>query len=78
MKLYQVSAIIQNEYNPKPWLYTTGKEELNLSKIIEVVDYIRERNTALSMWIDVYDEDNNKQTIFHECYVNCFGQINEV
>ena len=30
----------------------------------------------LSAWVDVFDEDNIKHIVFHECYINAFGEKN--
>lgn len=75
MKLYWVSAIIQNKDDRKPWLCAMYDGELSLNKAIDVVARIKENNTVLSVWIDVYDENNIKQTVFHECYINAFGDV---
>lgn len=73
MNLYGVSAIIQNKDNKKPWLCAMNEGELSLDKAMELIARIKERNNVISVWIDVFDENNVKQTIFHECYIDAFG-----
>lgn len=74
-KLYLVSAIIQNKGDKKPWLCTMNNRVLSLDKAKKVIAYMRKNNTVLSAWVDVFNEDNNKQTVFHECYINVFGDL---
>lgn len=77
MGLYWVSAIIQNEGNKKPWLCAMSEGELSLEKAMDVVAFTKENHTVLSIWVDTFDENNVKQTVFHECYINAFGDISK-
>lgn len=78
MKLYWVSAIIQNQFDTRPWLCAMSQGELSLDKAMEVVANTTENNTVLSIWIDVFDENNIKQTVFHECYIDGFGYRTDI
>ena len=73
MKLYWVSAIIQNKGNAKPWLLAISEGELTLDAAQKVVDFIKDNHNVLSIWIDTFDENNKKQVVFHECYIDAFG-----
>lgn len=75
MKLYWVSAIIQDNADKRPRLLTMSEGELSFKKAMEIVTRIKEHHTALSVWIDVFDENNIKQTVFHECYIDAFGAV---
>lgn len=75
MKLYWVSAIIQNKGDQKPWLLAMSEGELSLEKAMEIVNRVKEDHTVLSVWIDVFDENNTKQTVFHECFIDAFGTV---
>ena len=75
MELYWVSVIIQNGYNTRPWLCTMNEGETSLDKAMETVGRLKESHTILSAWIDVFDENNIKQTVFHECYIDYLGHI---
>ena len=59
--------------------YTVGKikeyERTSIDKAKEVVNHLKENHTVLSVWIDTFDENNNKTTVFHDCYINAFGNI---
>ena len=72
MKLYWVSGIIQNNVNELPWLCAISEGELTLDKAKEVLNIMRKNHNVLSAWIDVFDENNVKQTVFHECYIDIF------
>lgn len=75
MKLYWVSAIIQNQDDSKPWLCEMTDSEVRLENAMETIAKIKNDHNVLSAWIDVFDENNVKQTIFHECYIDIFGDI---
>ena len=75
MKLYWVSAIVQNKGDQKPWLLAMSEGELSLEKATEVVARIKEDHTVLSAWVDLFDENDCKQTVFHECYIDAFGTV---
>lgn len=75
MKLYWVSAIIQDKDDKKPWLCAAYSGKLSLDEALEVIDYTKESHIVLSAWIDVFDKNLNKQTVFHECYIDVFGNV---
>ena len=73
MKLYWVSAIIQNTFDRKPWLCAISEGESSLEKAMESIARLKESHNVISVWIDMFDENDVKQTIFHECYIDAFG-----
>lgn len=75
MMLYWVSAIIQNKGNVKPTLLALNDGYPSLEAAMRDVVHIKNDNTVLSMWVDAFDKDNNKQTVFHECYLDAFGTV---
>ena len=75
MKTYWMSAIVWNEGCRKPWLLAMANCQLSLEKAMEEVAHVKATFTVLSAWIDMLDENDIKQTVFHECYVNAFGDI---
>lgn len=75
MKLYWVSAIIQNKGDDKPWLCAMTDSEIRLEDAMESISKARANHNVLSAWVDVFDENNVKQTIFHECYIDAFGNL---
>lgn len=70
MKLYWVSAIIQNKTDSKPWLLAVNESVLTLEEAMEMIGFINQNHTTLSAWVDVFDENNIKETVFHKCYIN--------
>ena len=74
--LYWVSAIVKNEGDGEPCLIAMSDGEINKDKAIENIAWLKENYTVLSAWIDVFDKNNVKQTVFHECYVDAFGKVN--
>lgn len=75
MKLYFTSAIIQSRSGGRPCLLAMSEGELCLEKAMEKIDSARKHYTVLSAWIDAFDENNKKETVFHECYINAFGDM---
>ena len=74
-KLYWVSAIVKNNTDVKPWLCAMTEGERNEDEAIEIISRLKEIHTVLSAWIDVFDENGNKKTIYHDCYVDVFGNL---
>ena len=77
MALYYVSAIIQNEGDAKPWLCAMTDSVISLENAMEVIARARTNHNVLSAWIDMFDENNVKQTVFYECYIDILGNINK-
>ena len=75
METYWVSAIILNDGDKKPWLLTYGSCQLSLKMAMKEIAQVKSTFTTLSAWVDMFDEKNIKQTVFHECYINAFGDI---
>ena len=75
VKLYWVSAIVEHDGDKKPCLLSINQAELGLDKAMEVVERIKKDYTVLSIWIDVFDKQDVKSTVYHECYLNAFGDI---
>lgn len=78
MKLYWVSMIIQDGEGRRPWLCAFTDGISSLSVAIGRISIMREHHEVLTAWIDVFDEHNNKSTIFHECYVDVLGNVEKV
>ena len=74
MKEYWVSLIIQND-NERPWLCAFTDSVTSLSVAIDKIAIMREHHNVITAWIDIFDERNNKSTIFHECYIDVLGNI---
>lgn len=75
METYWVSAIVLNDGDKKPRLLAYGSCQLSLKMAMKEIEQVKALFTTLSAWVDMFDENNVKQTVFHECYVNAFGDI---
>lgn len=75
MEFYWVSAIVQNEHDSRAWCLGLSDSVIGMEAAMEAVNKLRTNYTVLSAWIDVYDENHVKHTVFHECYVNCLGFV---
>lgn len=67
--MFWVSVIIQDEGNTKPWLCAISTAQNTLEQAKNVIEHKRNSHNVLSAWIDIFDENDNKQTVFHECYM---------
>lgn len=74
---YWVSVLIQNSENSKPWLSRVSDSCSNLSEAIEVIEKIRNNYRVLSAWVNTYSENKVKSTVYHECYVDTLGNLNQ-
>lgn len=74
-KLYWVSGIFQDNAAEKPWLCAISEGELTLDRAYMVLDFMKKNHKVLSAWIDTFDENNVKETVFHECYIDSFGYV---
>ena len=75
MGLYWVSLIIQDAENSKPWLSSMSSGCVSLEEAMKTIERGRNNYRVLSAWVDVFDENNAKITMFHECYVNVVGKV---
>lgn len=73
MKGYFVSAIIFDEEDEKPWKLEIHEPSQSLPGAHDMIRLIRESYNTLSVWIDELGESNNIRTIYHRCYIDCFG-----
>lgn len=76
MKQYWVSAIIQNDEDKRAWLCAMNDSVCSIEQAMETINRARANHTVLSAWVDTFDENNDKETVFHECYVNIVGHVN--
>ena len=72
---YWVSLLIQDDEKSKPYLISMTDSVLYLKDAMEIIERGRNNYRVLSAWIDVFDENNAKITIFHECYVNVVVKV---
>ena len=67
--MYWVSAIIFNKGDIEPWLCAISTAQDTLEQAKDELEFIRENHNVLFGWIDTFDENDIKQTVFHECYM---------
>lgn len=75
MKFYWVSLLIQDNEHSRPWLSAMTSSCVNIEEAMNTIRKGRENYRVLSAWIDTFDENNKKQTVFHECYVDAVGNV---
>lgn len=73
--LYWVSLLIQDTPNSKPRLISISDGYTNFDDAIKAIKNSRNNYRTLSAWIDIYDENMNVFTIYHECFVNAIGTV---
>lgn len=72
---YWVSLLIQDDEKSKPYLISMTDSAAHLKDAIEIIERARKNYRVLSAWVDAFDENNSKITMFHECYVNVVGKV---
>ena len=77
LTFYWVSLLIQDNEHSEPWLAAMTDSCISMKEAMDDVNKGRENYRVLSAWIDTFDEDNKKTTVFHECYVGGIGKVHE-
>ena len=72
---YWVSALVQGPNEPRAWLLSSTTSETTLKAAKDKILYMRSSYTVLSAWIDTFDSNNKKKTVYHECNVDTFGNV---
>lgn len=75
MTLYWVSFLVQEKEDTKPWCLPITDSCLSLDEAMKVIETVRHDHRVLSVWIDIFDNNKNKTTVFHECYVDFVGNV---
>lgn len=78
MTLYWVSCIIFDKGDRAPWKCSAYSSVTSYEEAMKLIDTYRKNHSVLSAWVDIFDSDMNKYTVFHECYVDALGNIKEV
>lgn len=73
--LFWVSLIIQEDEKTKPWLCSKSTGFLTIEEAHKEIQFMKENYRVLSAWIDIHNNEE-KKTVFHECYIDTFGNIN--
>lgn len=69
VSLHWVSAIVMNESDRKPWLCSMTEGYTDFKTAMRVVEKLTSNYTVLTAWIELVDVENNKDIVFHECYL---------
>ena len=70
--------IIQNEHDKRAWLCPIAESVCDTNEAEDLILKARKQFTVLSAWIDIFDEDGVKETVYHECYVNPLGMVRRI
>ena len=73
--LYWVSFLVQDSETSRPWVCSLSTGCTSLKDAMIAISNGRNNYRVLSAWVDVFDENNAKITMFHECYVNVVGKV---
>ena len=69
--------IILDTENSKPWLSAISCGCVSLEEAMKTIKRERDNYRVLCAWIDTFDENNYKSTVFHECYVDAIGNVRQ-
>lgn len=71
---YWASGIAFDEKNDKkPWLWFCSTCNLSLEEAMETIKKAKENFGLVSAWVDAYDKNDKKTTVYHECFIDSFG-----
>lgn len=68
MQLFWVSCLIQHPDADIPALCAMSDPCTSLEEAQAIVEKMKKRYTTHAAWIDTYDKQHNKTTVFHEYY----------
>lgn len=72
--LYWTNFIMKSYEDGKPRLCASYDGCLTLDEAMHNIEKQRKNYIVLSAWIDTF-ENGEKKTIFHECYLDCMGNV---
>ena len=78
MKQFWVSIIMQNPDDKQARRCSMSDSVPNIEEAKIAIEVARKNFTVLSAWVDVFDENNVKETVLHECYIDAFGKVEKV
>ena len=78
MTLYWVSCIIFDKGDGAPWMCSAYSSVTSYNEAMRLIDTYRKNHRVLSAWIDIFDSDRIKKTVYHESYVDALGNVKEV
>lgn len=71
---YWASGIVYDEKNDKkPWLWFCSSGELTIESAMKQIELAKQNYNLINAWIDVYDEKDDKITVYNECFIDSFG-----
>lgn len=76
-KVYWVTAILLDEVNQRPMSLVIGDCTSSIEEAKSIIQCARSNYTVYSAWVDTLNENKEKITVFHECYVNALGMVNK-
>ena len=47
----------------------------NFDEAMSIIDHLKDSYDVLSAWIDTFDVRGEKKTVYHDCYINAFGDL---
>lgn len=74
MKLYWVSAIIQDKHDKRAWRCSLTDGCLSMEEAFHALNVMKSQHTVLFAWIDETD-DRGMRMLFNECYVDTLGNV---
>ena len=77
-KVYWVTAILLDEANQRPMSLAIGDYVSSIKEAKDIIQCARKNYTVYSAWINTINENEEKQTVFHECYVNAIGVVEKL
>lgn len=74
MNRYWVSCIIQDREDSVPWLCACTESNVSLESAMELVEKYKRNFRVISIWIDCYNDADEKSIVYHEACVSVIGK----
>ena len=78
MTLYWASCISFDKGDRAPQKCSAYSSVTSYEEAMKLIDTYRKYHSVLSAWIDIFDSDRIKKTVYHESYVDALGNVKEV
>lgn len=75
IQLYWVSVLEQPNETDKPIHIGMQNACVSMEEAKALIESCRIIFRILSAWIDTFDEDNKKTTVYHACYIDAAGNV---
>lgn len=75
MMKYWPHLLVQDENNGNVWLYASDEYKYDVESAKIFIEEGKKKYKVLTAWIDTFNADAERVTVYHECLVNIAGTM---